>query len=855
LKRQYYSYDETLEFFYKKAEEFSHMLSVSVIGKTHENRDIILITISSDITKADSKPALLYTGTIHAREWIGNELSIKFVDYILQNYQFDPRLERSLENSTLYIVPTLNPDGFEYSRKHFSFWRKNRRKNSDGSYGVDLNRNFSIGFTKVKDKRSNIYGGEEPFSEPETSAIRDFVETHPNITIALDYHSQGNVFFPAHKFRHEAEVDGSDMNILCANMNNEIRKVSGRTYGIHRGKPPSQLISGSGREYYYSKGIIATVVEVGTKNIPDYAKSMTESINENIPALLKAFSETINYSSLAPKRVDNFTIDEVFEQEATLSWEYELRDDIYFEIYRNRRDKEACDESTRVGMTKNTTFTDVQLLSGTLYFYTIRAVNIKTKIKSPFAPVVRATTLLQPDEFSKKIFPIKNGIGYVSEKSDDNKKHFGLNSLFVGVNKSKGVAISLLSFATNSLPENAKVVSASLSLYPMNRVGAKIEKYGEWNISLLDIDTLRDIYSFDEVQKAEVLAVVGDALKSENLTQGIWNKWEFSYLESKIFKNALEKGKVIFKLEGPKSLPLGEDSQMMQFDIGYGKFGGGLEYRPYLDIKYRIPPNEIEILPSRTASISKDSITEDRISVGFDSEGGLIYGLLQFETEALPNPETTVITEAHVEIRLKGTLQSREDIRFYLELVDVDSVDDYQSILFRQKIDFIGYEVSNRDVHEGERKFFIFDSYLRTKLEEFHSQQNSIKIIIRASSPDNDTKKMRMNWIEPKLVIKHIERRRKPVPPVSNLQINVENEMIKLTWENPIDKDFSGCYVVRNSFHPPKNFSDGVKLYGGTDNFTFDNFGSIDRSKYYAVFTYDDVPNFSKPQVVHYYNP
>ncbi|EJF07874.1 putative carboxypeptidase [Thiovulum sp. ES] len=855
MKRQYYSYDETLQFFRQKAEEFPNLLSVSVIGKTHENRDIILATLSLDVATADTKPALLYTGTIHAREWIGNELSIKFVDYILQNYQFDPRLEKSLQNSALYIVPTLNPDGFEYSRKHFSFWRKNRRKNSDGSYGVDLNRNFGIGFTKTKDKSSNIYGGEEAFSEPETSAIRDFVESHQNITIALDYHSQGNVFFPAHKFRHEAEIDGSDLNILCANMNHEIKKVSGRTYGIHRGKPPTHLISGSGREFYYSRGILATVVEVGTKNIPDYAKSMTESINENIPALLKAFSETINYSKLAPKRVDNFSIAKVESKEITFSWNYEVRDDIYFEIYRNRRDKEACEESTRIGMTKVTTFTDVQLESGTLYFYTIRVVNLKTKIKSPFAPVVRVTTLLQNDEFSKKLFPIKNEIGYISQKSEDNQKHFGLNSLFVGVNQNKGVSISLLSFSVQALPENAKVVSASLFLYPMNRVGAKIEKYGEWNISLLNIDTITDIYNFDEVEKAETLAVVGDALKSENLTQGIWNSWDFSYLESKIFQKALSKGKVVFKLEGPKTLPLGEDSQMMQFDIGYGQFGGGLEYRPYLDIKYKIPSNEMAIEPNRTSTISRSSFEDNKISVGFDGNGDRIYGLVEFDVaESLPNPETTVITEAHVEIKARGTMQNREDIRFYLELVDIENIEDYDSILHREKIDFIGYEVSNLDIGEGSKKFFIFDSNLRKKLDEFHSKESHIKIIIRASSPNDDTKKMRMSWVEPKLVLKYIERRKKPISPVSNLSTSVENGMIKLSWENPKDEDFSGCYVVRNSFHPPKNFSDGVKLYGGTDNFTYDNFGSLDRSKYYAVFTYDNVPNFSEPKIIYYYS-
>ncbi|MMZ65180.1 hypothetical protein D1872_275690 [compost metagenome] len=138
--------------------------------------------------------------------------------------------------------------------------------------------------------------------------------------MALDYHSQGNVFFPAHKFNHEAEVEGTDLNVLCANMNYEIHKVTDREYGIHRGKPPTKLISGSGREYYYSKGIIAAVVEVGTRNIPDYMQNMTESIHENIPALLYALSEAKNYAAFAPKRVQNFHIEAYSSDSISLAW-------------------------------------------------------------------------------------------------------------------------------------------------------------------------------------------------------------------------------------------------------------------------------------------------------------------------------------------------------------------------------------------------------------------------------------------------------------------------------------------------------------------------------------------------------
>ena len=280
MKRQYISYDELNNFLMQAMADHPNLIRLQTIGYTHEKRPISLVTLSQDVSYAELKPALLYTGTIHAREWVGMELAVNFIKYILDNYTSNPTVIKALTRNTLYMVPCLNPDGFEYSRKHFSFWRKNRRDNGDGTFGVDLNRNFGIHFKKSTDTRSNVYGGPSAFSEPETQAIKQFVEDHPNITTALDYHSQGNVFFPAHKFNHEAEIEGTDLNILCANMASEIYKVTGRKYGIHRGKPPANLIHGSGREYYYDRGILATVVEVGTRNIPDYLINMSQSVDE-----------------------------------------------------------------------------------------------------------------------------------------------------------------------------------------------------------------------------------------------------------------------------------------------------------------------------------------------------------------------------------------------------------------------------------------------------------------------------------------------------------------------------------------------------------------------------------------------
>jgi len=854
MKKQYMSYKESLDSLYEMEKSHPELIKIVKIGTTYEGRDIILVKISKNVENADDKPAMLYTGSIHAREWIGHELALKFIEYVAKNQDVDPELEKSLNDSSIYMVPCLNPDGYEYSRKHFSFWRKNRRVNHDGTIGVDLNRNFSIGFVKNPNTSSNVYGGEEPFSEAETRAIKEFVDTHDNITIAFDYHSQGNVFFPAHNFMHEAEIDGTDMNVLCANMNDEISKVTGRKYGIHRGKPPAQLISGSGREYYYSKGALATVVEVGTKNIPDYMKSMSESINENIPALKKAFCEVINYSSSAPVRVDEFTIESRDARTVTLIWKYEPRDDIFFEIYRSTKDKDACNENTKVGIVGECRFVDENLSSSTNYHYTIRAVNKTTGYKSPFAPVVKVRTWLEDDEFFKLIYANSIGTGYVGQYTQEqNRSHFGENSLFVGIDKSRGICNSVVSFNMDTIPDNAIIKSARFYLYPMNRVAAKIEKYGEWNLSLLEQDSFSEVTDFNEIENAKTKGVIGRAIGSNNLTQGIWNHWSFSRHECKLLQDEIKKKDVVFRIDGPKKLPAGEDSQMMQFDIGYGKFGGGIHYRPILDIKYTIEDSTIELRADTLSTISETTV-ENKLKSGFDKNGNRVYGYLDFDLSKLPNPKETMIIQCALRIRNKNTFKKKSNVRYYVELVELDEVGTYEDIKNREKIEYIGYEVAESDLSNKECQYFKFDTFSKIALDKIHQNGKKLKLIIKPTSPQ--TIKSRIIEWEPdvELLIKYINKHRDPLASVENLTISKENKMIKLSWDKIKDNALNGYYVVRNSFHTPKHFMDGVKIYGGKDTWTYDNFASFSKEKYYAVFTYDNVPNFSEPAIA-YYSP
>lgn len=857
MKKQYNSYQDTIDFIEQCMAEHPHLIRLQTIGTTWEKRPIVLVTISLDVEYADNKPALLYTGTIHAREWIGNELAIKFIDYVINNYRFNPKLKEALTRNTLYMVPCLNPDGFEYSRNHFSFWRKNRRDNGDGTFGVDLNRNFAVKFRHSMDTSVNTYSGPHAFSEPETAAIRDFVLAHKNITLALDYHSQGNVFFPAHKFNHENEIEGTDLNVLCANMNREIHKVTGRKYGIHRGKPPANLIHGSGREYYYSLGILATVVEVGTRNIPDYLVNMSQSVDENIPAVLYSLSEAINYSQLAPQRPESFSLVSVDESSASLNWAYQSNSEVNFEIYRAQQPKAPCCDETLVAITRDTQFVDGQLKSGQPYFYNIRAVDRVTKIKSGFSPELRVKTKLAADEFSRALFPASHEVGYLGQYTlDKNKDHFGHNSLFVGVNKSKGICYGVIEFDLNNMPEDAIIKTACFSLYPMNRVNAKVENFGEWTVALLDGKEITDTSSFEQIHHATPLQTLGQAIASEQLTQGIWSEWQFNIAERQLLKKAIVTGKIILRIEGPKNLPLGADSQMMQFDIGYGKFGAGIHYRPNLQLIYTRTPIKFNLSPVTANTITKSEILEDKLHSGFDKQGEIIYGQMAFTLASLPDADKTVITDAYLIMRNKTALKTKRDTRFTIELAELKDID-YNSVKQRKKREFIGYEVSNQQLKEKDTHYFIFDSYCKLHLQKLHAQNKPCYLIIRATAASTEYDEV-IEWAgegeeeSPQLVIEYVERRKVALPAPTALNTDIENGMIKLTWQNPTEADFIGCFVVRNRFHPPKSPYDGVKLYGGPDNYTFDNFANANIEKYYSVFSYDDVPNFSEPVSVHY---
>lgn len=202
----YYTYAEFLAELDEMQQQYPELISVkSPIGNflTHENRPIYWVRISDFASLDEEEPEVLYTALHHAREPACLSSTIFYMWYLLENYATDPEIKYLIDETEMYFIPMLNPDGYIENQTSQpnggGMWRKNKRNNGDGTFGVDLNRNYSYewGTSGVEfNTSSNVYPGTAAFSEPETQAVKWFCENR-NFLFAHNAHTYGNlILFP-----------------------------------------------------------------------------------------------------------------------------------------------------------------------------------------------------------------------------------------------------------------------------------------------------------------------------------------------------------------------------------------------------------------------------------------------------------------------------------------------------------------------------------------------------------------------------------------------------------------------------------------------------------------------------------
>jgi hypothetical protein len=188
---------------------------VTSIGTTIQGRPIWMLKISDNPNVDEDEPEVLYDACHHAREVITPELLIYFMRYLTNNYGTDPQVTELVNSRELYFVPCVNPDGYYYNEEQTpeggGMWRKNMRPNGDGSFGIDLNRNYSYewGYDNTgssPDPSSDVFRGTAPFSEPETQAMRDFIIAR-NFKLIVSYHSAAGLILSPWGFARGTTAD------------------------------------------------------------------------------------------------------------------------------------------------------------------------------------------------------------------------------------------------------------------------------------------------------------------------------------------------------------------------------------------------------------------------------------------------------------------------------------------------------------------------------------------------------------------------------------------------------------------------------------------------------------------------
>uniref|UniRef100_A0A182KE71 Peptidase M14 domain-containing protein n=1 Tax=Anopheles christyi TaxID=43041 RepID=A0A182KE71_9DIPT len=254
---RYHRYADIVKFMHHLQRRHPQRVQLLHIGRSYEGRPITVVRVSFAASSKGSsqarpkrarkatkkRPAIFVEAGTHGHEWIGPSVATWLLNRLLEMPESFPANGtppvtesgewRIVQSYDWYVLPVLNPDGYEYSHKYDRLWSKNRSNQTQSTpsgvgqallssainwwnankpqladnsrpfeqvcYGADLNRNWAYRWQQASDAivRSQCsvnYAGSEPFSEPESRALRDFLLTRRrNVRIYLSLQAYGQL--------------------------------------------------------------------------------------------------------------------------------------------------------------------------------------------------------------------------------------------------------------------------------------------------------------------------------------------------------------------------------------------------------------------------------------------------------------------------------------------------------------------------------------------------------------------------------------------------------------------------------------------------------------------------------------
>jgi len=278
---QYHDYDQLTSFMSSTAARYPAITRLFTAGKSVQGRELWGIEITDHIGVKEAEPEFKYIANMHGDEVVGREMMVYLIDLLTSRYGLDNRITNLVNSTDIFIIPSMNPDGFE-------------RRTRGNAHGVDLNRNFPDQFSSPPNTKNG--------REPEVVAIMTWIEEH-NFVLSANFH--GGALVANYPYDGNANYQSG---AYSAAPDDAVFKYISKVYSdTHRTMHNSREFPGgitNGAEWYvlyggmqdwnyvYNQGVVEITVELSDIKWPA-ASTLPGYWNDNQEAML-TYMELVN---------------------------------------------------------------------------------------------------------------------------------------------------------------------------------------------------------------------------------------------------------------------------------------------------------------------------------------------------------------------------------------------------------------------------------------------------------------------------------------------------------------------------------------------------------------------------------
>eukprot|EP00026_Physarum_polycephalum_P007586 Phypoly_transcript_07650.p1 GENE.Phypoly_transcript_07650~~Phypoly_transcript_07650.p1 ORF type:complete len:456 (+),score=89.80 Phypoly_transcript_07650:143-1510(+) len=277
----YHNYVALTSFMEDIAYRYPTITRLFSIGKSVQNRELWGIEISDNIDTSEAEPQFQYIANMHGDEVVGREMSIYLIELLCSQYGIDDRITKLVNDTDIFIIPSMNPDGYE-------------RRQRGNAHNEDLNRNFPDQFTSPANTKNG--------KQPEVVAVMNFVEQHHFVlganfhggAVVANYPYDGNANYRSGSY--SACPDDSVFKFLATTYSNKHKTMHNSwefAGGITNGAGWYVLYGGmQDWNYVYNQGSFHITLELSDIKWPS-ASTLPSFWDENREAIL-AYMELVH---------------------------------------------------------------------------------------------------------------------------------------------------------------------------------------------------------------------------------------------------------------------------------------------------------------------------------------------------------------------------------------------------------------------------------------------------------------------------------------------------------------------------------------------------------------------------------